>query len=231
MVILASALLWSNRVARIGLAVGIALAISGPPARADRVNVPSCTQFVEFGRSWIGLDEDRVSRALGLPLYQLTNGDIDLIGQAIRSCLAAATKADDREILTDGLKRIGSLTTARDRVRNAFSVFESAKKKAAPKLDQITAKLDALQAIPANRAAVDEAQAAISGIFFDLEEKRNRAQVRELLTESFKPYMNALNALARKRRGFAESARLALVAAAEDAFGTHRAEFERLKVP
>jgi hypothetical protein len=216
---------------RAALAVAIALAVPGPAAWADRINIPTCKQFIDYGRNWVGLDQDFVSRILGLPLYQLTNDDIDAIGQAMKRCLAGASTSDDKEILTDELKRLKSLTVTRDRVRRAFSAFESAKKQAAPKLQQITAKLDALKGGSADRAAVDEAQATISGIYFQLDEKRNSAQVREPLSESFKPYMDALDALARKRRGFAESARLALVAAAEEAFGTHHAEFERLGVP
>jgi hypothetical protein len=218
-------------VKRAALAVAIALAVPGSPASADPVNIPSCEQFVDFGRNWVGFDQNRVSHDLGLPLYQLTNSDIDHIAQATRDCLAAATTAKDKAILTDLLKQKGALTAARDRIRKAFSAFETAKTKSAPKLAQLTAKLDSLRGVPADRSAVDDAQAAISGIFFELDEKRNAAQVREPLTESFKPYMDALAAVARKRQALAESARLALVAQAEDAFGTRRAEFERLNVP
>jgi hypothetical protein len=211
--------------------VAIALAMPGPSARADRVNVPTCRQFIDYGRKWVGHDVDFVSRALGLPLYQLTNDDIDDIGQAMKRCLAVATTSDDKAILTDELKRKGSLTAMRDRVRRAFAAFESAKKQATPKLQEITAELDSLKGSSGDRAAFVPLQATISGIYFHLDEKRKTAQVSEPLGESFKPYMDAVDALARKRRSLDETARSALVAAAEEAFATYRAEFERLDVP
>jgi hypothetical protein len=228
---LASAFFDSTSAKRAALAIALALTVPGSSASADGVNIPTCKQIVEFGRNWVGFDQNRASRDLGVPLYQLTNSEIDRIAQAARDCLAAATNAEDKAILTDVLKQKGALTAARDRLRKVFSVFETAKKTATPKLAQITAKLDALRGAPADRSAVDDAQAAISGIFFELDDKRKAAQVREPLTESFKPYMDALAAVARKRQALAESARLALVAQAEEAFGAHRAEFERLNVP
>jgi hypothetical protein len=229
--IFASALFESTGAKHAALAVAIALVMPGPSARADRVNVPTCKQFIDYGRNWIGLDAGFVSRALGLPLYELTNDDIDGIAQAMKRCLAAATTSDDKAILTDELKRVRSLTAMRDRVRHAFAAFESAKKQATPKLQQITAKLDSLKGSSGDRAAFVHLKATISGIYFDLDEKRKTAQVSEPLAESFKPYMDAVDALARKRRSFAETARSALVAEAEEAVGTYRAEFEKLNVP
>lgn len=231
MAMFASALFKSMGAWRAGLAAAIVLALPGQPAAAERVKIPTCEQFAAFGRNWVGLDEDRASRDLGLPLYELTNADIDLISQAIRRCQAAAATPPDKAVFADLLTHVRSLTAARDRVVRAFSDFEAAKKKAAPKFQAITAKLKSLQATPANRAAVDDAQAEISRLYFGLEEKRNHAQVRETLAESFKPYADTLGALARKRQELAESARLALIAAAEEAVGARRAEFEHLNVP
>jgi hypothetical protein len=214
-----------------GLAVALALMLPVPPSVAAGMTVPTCAQIADFGRAWVGLDEERLSQGLGVPLYQVTDGDIDLIKQTMQHCMEASDKAEEKTVLAQEIKGIASLRAARDRVRRAHAVFETALQKARPKLEQITAKLDALQATPASRIAVDDAEATVSATFFELEQKRVRAQVPETLMESFRPYAAAVAALGRKRQAYAEAARKELVADAQDAYEKHRAEFDRLGLP
>ena len=216
---------------RVGLALAIALCLPQTISRASEIRVPSCAQFVEFGRTWVGLDEERLAQGLGIPLYELTDGDIDLIAQAMRSCALSAASPEAKAILGDELKHIASLRAARDRVRRAYAAFESAKKRAGAKLEQIASRLDALPPSPQSRIAVDDAAATVSAIFFELEQKRVRAQVKQSLTENFPPYGDAAAALQRKRSAYAVEAQNQLTADAEDAFEKHHAEFERLDLP
>jgi hypothetical protein len=214
-----------------GLAVALALMLPMRPSLAAGMTVPTCAQIADFGRAWVGLDEERLSQGLGLPLYEVTDGDLDLIKQTMQRCMEASNKAEEKAVLAQEIKGIGSVRAARDRVRRAYAVFETAMKKARPKLEQIATKIDALPATPASRTAVDDAEATVSAAFFELEQKRIRAQVREALTESFPPYAAAVAALVRKRQAYAEAARKELVADAQDAYEKHRAEFDRLGLP
>jgi hypothetical protein len=209
----------------------LALLLPAPPSLAAGMTVPTCAQIADFGRAWVGLDEERLSQGLGLPLYQVTDSDLDLIKQTMQRCLEASDKAEEKTVLAQEIKGIGSLRSARDRVRHAYAVFQTAMKKARPKLEQIATKIDALPATPASRTAVDDAEATVSATFFELEQKRERAQVREALTEGFPAYAAAVAALARKRQAYAEAARKELVADAQDAYEKHRTEVDRLALP
>lgn len=201
-------------------------------ARADpAVRVPSCAQFIDFGARWIGIDEAVAAQVLGVPLYALTDADIDLIGRSLQSCLAAADTPEAAASLKEDVKHLPSLKAARDRVRRAFADFAAAKKKAQPRLEQIAARLDSLPTTPRSRGAVDDAEATISAIFFELEQMRLRAQVPQPLAEDYPAYSTARAALTRKRQAYAEQAQKELVAQAQQAFDRHQAEFNHLDLP
>jgi molecular chaperone GrpE (heat shock protein) len=193
--------------------------------------VPSCAQFVDFADKWVGIDEVIAAEILGLPLYQLTDADIDAISSALRQCMAAAGSAQEKALLAENAKHIPSLRAARDRVRRAVADFDKAKARTTPKLEQIAAKVNALPPTPSSRAAVDDAAASVSAIFFELDQKRLRAQIKEPLTENYPAYGDAMAALARKHQAYAEESRKQLTALAADAFERHRDEFERLNLP
>jgi hypothetical protein len=213
--------------------LGLLLALCTPSAgaRAADLHIPSCAQFVEFGEKWVGLDEAAAAEILGLPLYALTDADIARIDASLRDCIRSAQSDDDRTLLKQDLNQVPVLRAERDRVRRAFADFVSAKQKAEARLEQIAAKLDALPASPRSRGAVDDAQATVSAIFFELEQKRLRAQVKEPLTEDYPAYSRAMAALARKRQAFAAGARSELATEAGQALQQHRVEFERLALP
>ncbi|HEV2550685.1 MAG TPA: hypothetical protein VGU20_25450, partial [Stellaceae bacterium] len=120
---------------------------------------------------------------------------------------------------------------ARDRARRAMADFAAAKRAAKPKLERIAVSLDAMAATPANRTAFNDAEANLSAMFFELEQKRLYAQVKTPLAEDFPPYRDAMAALMRKDEAYAEESRKELLARAEDAFERHRAEFDRLALP
>jgi hypothetical protein len=208
----------------------VLLAVCAQPAAAA-LRIPSCAQFVEFADKWVGIDEVIAAEVLGLPLYQLTNADIDAIAAALRQCMAAASSPQEKALLAEDAKHIPSLRAARDRVRRAGADFDKAKAKAAPKLEQLAAKIDALAPTPRSRVAVDDAAATVSAMFFELEQKRLRAQVKESLTDNFPAYADAMAALARKHQAYAEASRKQLLALAADAYERHRTEFDRLALP
>lgn len=215
------------------LLTGLALG-SGPPdaaSAASAVRVPSCAQFIDFGARWVGIDEAVAAQVLDVPLYALTDADIELIAKSLRRCLAAAGTPEEAALLKEDMKHLPSLKAARDRVRRAFADFAAAKKRAQQRLEQIAARIDSLPPTPRNRGAVDDAEATVSAIFFELEQKRLRAQVKQPLTESYPPYAMATAALARKRQVYAEQMQTQLVSQAQEAFDRHHAEFDRLDLP
>jgi hypothetical protein len=203
-----------------------------PPASAqDALHVPSCEQFLQIGRRWVGIDQDRAAQVLNVPLSELTNDGIERIRQGLEHCLKAAQSQDDKLLLQQDLKQIPDLRAARDRARRAMTDFAAAKREARPRLERIASSLDAMAATPANRAAFSDAEANLSAVFFELEQKRLRAQVKTPLTEDFPPYREAMAALMRKDEAYAEEARKELLARAEDAFERHRAQFDQLALP
>jgi hypothetical protein len=215
---------------RVLLLTGLAL-IACLPGAAAAVRVPSCAQFIDFGSRWIGIDEEAAARVLATPLYELSDADIDLITKGLQTCLDAASSPQDKALLTEDVKHIPSLKAARDRVRRALKDYAAAKKKAQPRLEQIAARLDGLPTTPRNRGAVDDAEATVSAIFFELEQKRIRAQVKEPLAQDYPPYGTALSALARKHQAYGEQTQRALISQAQDAFERHHPEFDRLDFP
>ena len=111
----------------------ICLAITAGTARADAaVQVPSCAMFLDFGERWIGLDEATAAEVLGVPLYALTDADIDLVAKGLQACLAKADTPEAKAVLQEDMKHMSSLTAARNRVRRAFADYEAAKKKSSP---------------------------------------------------------------------------------------------------
>lgn len=210
----------------------ICLAITAGTARADAaVQVPSCAMFLDFGERWIGLDEATAAEVLGVPLYALTDADIDLVAKGLQACLAKADTPEAKAVLQEDMKHMSSLTAARNRVRRAFADYEAAKKKEQPKLEQIAARLDGLAPTPRNHSAVDDFEATLSAIFFELEQKRLRSQVKQPLSEDYPAYAAALAALGRKREAYAEQARQELLGAAQDALQRHSADLARLGLP
>jgi hypothetical protein len=201
------------------------------PARAADVHVPTCEEFIGIGRYWVGIDQDRAARLFGVPLRDLADRDIDLIGAALRQCLAAASSSDDKTLLTDDVRQVRSLRVARDRARRSYSDFEAAEKRQRPKLERLAATLDALPPNASSRGAVADAAATISAIFFELEQKRVTAQDPTPLIDGYPAYRDAMAALARKDQAYAEEARKELLAKAGDAYEHHRDQFERLKLP
>jgi len=216
---------------RVLLLASLALGACLPDAARAAVRVPSCAQFIDFGARWVGIDEEVAAQVLGVPLYALSDADIDLIAKSLQRCLDAAGTPEERALLKEDVKHMPSLKAARDRVRRAFADFETAKKKAQLKLEQIAARLDGLPPTPRSRGAVDDAEATVSAIFFELEQKRIRAQVKQPLAEDYPPYGTALAALARRRQAYAEETQKQLVSQAQEAFDRHHAEFDRLNFP
>lgn len=215
---------------RVLLLTGLALA-AGLADAAAAVRVPSCAQFTDFGSRWVGIDEEVAARVLATPLYELSDADIDLITKSLQACLNAASTSQDKALLQEDVKHVPSLKAARDRVRRAFKDYAAAKKAAQPKLEQIAARLDGLPPTPRNRGAVDDAEATVSAIFFELEQKRIRAQVTQPLAEDYPPYGTALSALARKHQAYDEQTQKALISQAQDAIERHHPEFDRLDFP
>ncbi len=205
--------------------------ISPAEAATAEVHVPTCTQFLEFGKKWVGLDETVAAEVLGLPLYQLSDADIDRIDKSLRDCARNAGSGDEKAAFEEDRKQVPVLRAARDRVRRAFADFTSAKKSSQRKLEEIAAKLDALPATSASRSAVDDAQATVSAIFFELNQKRLRAQVKEPLVEDFPAYSQAMAALGRKRLAYIAQEQNQLETNAAEALEEHRSEFERLALP
>jgi len=204
---------------------------TAPAAAQDALRVPSCELFLDIGRRWVGIDQERAAQVLKLPLSELTNDGIERIREALERCLKAAQSQDDKLLLQQDLKQIPDLRRARDRARRAMDDFAAAKRAAQPRLERLAASLDAMAATPANRTAVNDAEANLSAMFFELEQKRLYAQVKTPLTEDFPPYREAMAALMRKDEAYAEEARKELLARAEDAFERHRAQFDRLALP
>jgi hypothetical protein len=202
-----------------------------PRVARAQLRVPDCETFVDIGRRWVGIDEERAAQVLGVPLHDLSNDDIDQIRDALRRCLAAATVKDDKLLLQQDLKQIPALRAARDQVRRAFLDFEKAKKEAKPRLERIAATLDASPANAENRSALSEAEANVSAIFFELEQKRLRAQASAPLIDSYPPYRDAMAALARKEDAYGEEARKQLIAHAQEAFERRRGQFDQLNLP
>jgi hypothetical protein len=203
-----------------------------PPAGAqEALSVPSCELFLQIGRRWVGIDQERAAQVLKVPLSELTNDGIERIRQALERCLKAAQSQDDKLLLQQDLKQIPNLRVARDHARRAMDDFAAAKRAARPKLERIAASLDALAATPANRTAFTDAEANLSAMFFELEQKRLYAQVKTQLADDFPPYREAMAALMRKDEAYAEEARKELLAHAEDAFERHRAQFDQLALP
>jgi len=211
----------------------LALSIWLPSAAgaAPAVRVPTCAQFVDFGARWVGIDEVAAAQVLGVPLYALTDADIDVLANSLQDCLAAADTPEAAALLREDIKHIPSLKAARERVRRAFADFEAAKRKAQPRLEQIAARLDSLPSTPRYRGAVGDAEATISAIFFELDQKRLRAQVKQPLTESYPPYAAAMAALARKHQLYAEQEQKQLLSQAQDALLRHGTEFDGLGLP
>jgi hypothetical protein len=200
-------------------------------AAQDALQVPSCELFLQIGRRWVGIDQERAAQVLKVPLSELTNDGIERIRQALERCLKTAQSEDDKLLLRQDLKQIPDLRVARDRARRAMDDFAAAKRRARPRLERIAASLDAMAATPANRTAFSDAEANLSAMFFELEQKRLYAQVKTPLTEDFAPYRDAMAALMRKDEAYAEEARKDLLARAEDSFERHHAEFDRLALP
>ena len=210
----------------------VLLALSGTATAATaELHVPTCAQFLDIGQKWVGLDEAVAAEVLGLPLYELSDADIDRIDKTLRDCAHAAGSGDEKATFEDDRKQVPVLRAARDRVRRAFADFTSAKKSSQRKLEDIAAKLNALPDSPASRGAVDDAQATVSAIFFELNQKRVRAQVKEPLAEDFPAYSDAMAALARKRRAYIAQEQTQLETNAAEALEQHRTEFERLSLP
>jgi len=143
---------------RVLLLASLALGACLPDAARAAVRVPSCAQFIDFGARWVGIDEEVAAQVLGVPLYALSDADIDLIAKSLQRCLDAAGTPEERALLKEDVKHMPSLKAARDRVRRAFADFETAKKKAQLKLEQIAARLDGLPPTPRSRGAVDDAE-------------------------------------------------------------------------
>ena len=200
-------------------------------AAAAAIHVPSCAQFVEYGQKWVGLDEAFAAQVLGVPLYALTDADIALIEQTLRDCAHAAATAEERTLLEEDLRHVSLLRSARARVSRALADFDRAKKKAQPKLEQLAAKIDALPATASSRAAIEDAQATVSAIFFELEQKRLQAQVKAPLAEDYPPYSTVMAALARKREAYGAQAQKQLFTEAAEAMAQHGPEVERLGLP
>jgi hypothetical protein len=200
-------------------------------AAQDALSVPSCELFLQIGRRWVGIDQERATQVLKVPLSELTNDGIERIREALVRCLKVAQSQDDKLLLEQDLKQIPDLRRARDRARRAMDDFAAAKRAARPKLERITVSLDAMAATPANRTAFNDAEANLSAMFFELEQKRLYAQVKTPLTEDFPPYRDAMAALMRKDEAYTEEARKDLLARAEDAFERHRAQFDQLALP
>lgn len=129
------------------------------------LRVPSCAQFVDFGARWVGIDEAAAARVLGVPLYALTDGDIDRIARSLQICLAAADTKQAAALLKEDVAHMPSLRAARDRVLRAFTEFAAAKKVAEPKLLRLAARIDALPTTPRARGALDDAEATVSAVF------------------------------------------------------------------
>jgi len=201
---------------------------AAPADAAADLHIPNCAQYVAFGEKWVGMDEAMAAEVLGRPLYQLTDDDIARIDKSLHDCIRAAHSDDERTLLRQDLKQVPVLRAERNRVRRAYADFVSAKQKAQVRLEQIADRLDKLPASPNSRAAVDDAQATVSAIFFELEQKRVRAQVNEPLAADYPAYAKAMGALARKRQAFAAQARSELATEADEALEHHRAEFDRL---
>ncbi len=203
-----------------------------PAARAEApVHVPTCALFLDFGARWVGLDEAVAAEVLGLPLYALTDADIDLVAKGLQACLAKADTPEAKAVLEEDMKHMSSLTAARNRVRRAFADFQAAKKQAQPKLEQLAARIDDLPPTPRSRGAVDDAEATVSAIFFELEQKRLRAQVKQPLADDDPAYARAVAAIARKHEAYAEQARQEVLGMAQGALDQHGAEVARLDFP
>ena len=211
-------------------AVLLALCGAAKAAKAE-LHVPTCAHFLDIGKKWVGLDEAVAAEVLGLPLYELSDADIDRIDKSLRDCAHDAASSDDKAMFEEDRKQVPVLRTARNRVQRAFADFTSAKKNSQRKLEEIAAKLDALPASPASRGAVEDAQATVSAIFFELDQKRERAQVQEPLVQDFPAYSAAMAALAHKRRAYILQEQNQLEANAAEALEQHRGEFERLSLP
>jgi hypothetical protein len=209
----------------------LAIALPAFARAASTLRIPTCAMFLDLGERWIGIDETVAAEILGTRLYALTDDDIDRITKSLQACADAAGTPDAKRVLTEGMKQIPSLRAARNRVRHAFADYEAAKKKAEPKLEQIAARLDGMTPTPRNRSAVDDSEATISAIFFELEQRRQRAQVRAPLGEDYPAYAAALAALARKHEAYAEQARQELLGLARDALQRHRDDVARLGLP
>jgi hypothetical protein len=210
----------------------VLLALSGAAEAATaELHVPTCAQFLDIGQKWVGLDEAVAAEVLGLPLYELSDDDIDRIDKSLRDCAHDAGSGDEKATFEEDRKQVPVLRAARNRVRRAFADFTSAKKNSQRKLDEMAAKLDAMPASPASRSAVEDARATVSAIFFELDQKRMRAQVKEPLAEDFPAYSAAMAALARKRRAYIVQEQNQLEANAAEALERHRTEFERLSLP
>lgn len=213
------------------MCVAFGLGLSCATRAESAVRVPSCAQFIDFGARWIGIDEAVAAQVLGVPLYALTDADINLVANGLQACIAAADTPETKALLQENVKHIPSLRAARDRVRHAFADFDAAKRAAKPKLVQLAARVDALPATPRSRGAIDDAEATVSAIFFELEQKRLRAQVTEPLTENYAPYAVAMAAIARKHAAYAEQEQEQLLGQAQGAFERQRAAFDRLGLP
>jgi hypothetical protein len=212
--------------------VAVLLALSGAAEAATaELHIPTCAQFLDIGQKWVGLDEAVAAEVLGLPLYELSDADIDRIDESLRDCAHDAGGSDEKATFEEDRKQVPVLRAARNRVRRAFADFTSAKKNSQRKLEEIAAKLDALPASPASRGAVEDAQATVSAIFFELDQKRVRAQVKETLVQDFPAYSEVMAAVARKRRAYILQEQNQLETNAAEALERHRAEFERLSLP
>lgn len=209
----------------------LALCIMPVPDAAAELRVPTCAQFVGFGEKWVGLDEVVAAKTLGLPLYALTDDDIAQIDKTLRDCVNAAKTPDEKALLKEDLRQVPVLRTARNRVRRAFDDFTGAKEKSQRKLQQIADDLDGLPASPESRAAVADAEATVSALSFELDQRRRQAQVEQPLAENYPAYAAALAALGRKHRAYAAQAQAQLATDAAQALVAHRAEFDRLALP
>src|SRR5690349_3386059 len=56
-------------------------------AAQDALSVPSCELFLQIGRRWVGIAQERATQVLKVPLSELTNDGIERIREALVRCL------------------------------------------------------------------------------------------------------------------------------------------------
>ncbi|HEV2547115.1 MAG TPA: hypothetical protein VGU20_07250, partial [Stellaceae bacterium] len=88
------------------------LAALPPAAAQDALSVPTCELFLQIGRRWVGIDQERATQVLKVPLSELSNDGIERIRQALERCLKIAQSQDDKLLLEQDLKQIHDLRRA-----------------------------------------------------------------------------------------------------------------------